>query len=329
MSNSAVVKERVEHAVNLNAALLERSGYSEEAYARVVLNAMVQSPSIAECDQGSLHQALLAAMNAGLVPDGKESAIVPYNKKATLILMIEGRLKLAQQATKGLIVRSMAVYDGDEFGYAEGLNPRLDHTPNPAASNAEQDLTYVYATARLPGASEPQYDVMSRATVDRYRAFSASPTRGPWATHFEEMAKNAVLKRLLKRLPKSSRAPVEAPELERFDTLEDALTLGETPSGQPVDKATGEILEAEKAEPKPAPSPSANGARAGRRAGSAKEPIRQVITNPSAPRQAPAKVPDREPEPEDEPEPEPEPVFTGFSEDEPEDDSEKDKKAPF
>ena len=45
--------------------------------------------------------------------------------------------------------------------------------------------------------------------MDRYRNFSASPTRGPWATHFEEMAKNAVLKRLLKRLPKSSRAPAE------------------------------------------------------------------------------------------------------------------------
>ena len=43
------------------------------------------------------------------------------------------------------------------------------------ASNAPEDLIYVYVTARLPGAMEPQYDVMSRATVDRYRAFSARP----------------------------------------------------------------------------------------------------------------------------------------------------------
>ena len=65
MTNKVMdVKERVEYTVNLNAALLERSGYSEEAYVRVVLNAMVQSPQIAECDQGSLKQALLAAMNA-------------------------------------------------------------------------------------------------------------------------------------------------------------------------------------------------------------------------------------------------------------------------
>ena len=160
----ATVQERVEYVVNLNAALLERSGYSQDAYCRVVLNAMVQTPQLGECDAGSLQQALLASMNAGLVPDGKEAAIVPFKGKATLILMIEGRLKLAQQATKGLVVRSMAVYQGDEWDYAEGLNARLDHVPNPGVSNFEDDLIYVYATARLPGAAEPQYDVMSRAT---------------------------------------------------------------------------------------------------------------------------------------------------------------------
>ena len=254
------VKERIEYAVDVNSALLERSGYSQEAYARVVLNAMVQTPQIAECDVTSLQQALLAAMNAGLVPDGKESAIVPFKGKATLIIMIEGRLKLAQQATKGLVVRSMAVYAGDEWDYAEGLHARLDHVPDPGASNALEQLIYVYATARLPGAIDPQYDVMSRATVDRYRAYSASPTRGPWATHFEEMAKNAVLKRLLKRLPTSSRAPVEAPEFERVDTLEDAAALG----GEIVDVTTGEITDEpaatapveDKPKPKPRPKPA-------------------------------------------------------------------------
>ena len=72
MTNKMDVKGRVEYVVNLNAALLERSGYSQEAYCRVVLNAMVQTPQLGECDEASLQQALLASMNAGLVPDGKE-----------------------------------------------------------------------------------------------------------------------------------------------------------------------------------------------------------------------------------------------------------------
>ena len=295
MTNKMDVKQRIEYQVNLNSALLERSGYSQEAYCRVVLNAMVQTPQVAECDAASLQQALLAAMNAGLVPDGKEAAIVPFKGKATLMLMIEGRLKLAQQATKGLVVRSMAVYAGDQFDYAEGLNARLDHVPNPGVSNAEDDLIYVYATARLPGAAEPQYDVMSRATVDRYRAFSASPTRGPWATHFEEMAKNAVLKRLLKRLPKSSRAPTEAAELERVDTMDEVAALEDDGARSParaVNTTTGEIMIVEDEGPVQ-PQRADNGASARRAAPAA--------SSPRAPRQAPTKVPlGREPEPEEE-----------------------------
>ena len=41
MTSKVDIKERIEYIVNLNSALLERSGYSQEAYCRVVLNAMV------------------------------------------------------------------------------------------------------------------------------------------------------------------------------------------------------------------------------------------------------------------------------------------------
>ena len=146
----------------------------------------------------------------------------------------------------------MAVYAGDEWEYAEGIHARVHHVPNPAASNAPEDLIYVYVTARLPGAMEPQYDVMSRATVDRYRAYSARPNQPPWTTHFEEMAKNACEKRLLKILPKSSRAPVEVQELERLDTMEEVADLGSST----LDTATGEIMGAPVAAEQPEPSPN-------------------------------------------------------------------------
>ena len=125
MTSKMDIKGRVEYVVNLNAALLERSGYSAEAYCRAVLNTMVQTPAnsrIATTD--SLQAALLAAMNAGLVPDGKEAAIVPFKVKgvltATLMLMIDGRRKLAQQATKGLVLRRDGSLRGRRVGILRG-----------------------------------------------------------------------------------------------------------------------------------------------------------------------------------------------------------------
>ena len=248
------VKERIEYVVSTNSALLERSGYSQEAYCRVVLNAMVQTPALAECDLGSLQQALLAALNAGLVPDGKEAVIVPFKGKAALIPCIKGMIKLVQQARPGTVLRVMVVYAGDEWNYAEGLHPRLDHIPSPSASQGEADVTYAYATARIPGATEPMYDVMSRGEIDRYRAYSRSPS---WGTNFVEQSKNPVLRRLLKRLPMSGLALEVPAALEHVDTLEDAAALGDVN----VVPTTGEIIDGPNlpvptgSKPKPTPKP--------------------------------------------------------------------------
>ena len=255
--NLPAVVERVEHITSKNASLLERIGYTPEAYARVAINALVLNPSIVECSTKSIDAAFLRCMNAGLIPDGREAAIVPFKKTATFIPMVEGRVKLARQATPGIVFRVMAVYHGDDWEYSEGLFPRLRHVPNPAVSNAPEDLIYVYAIARIPGAAEPEYDVMSRATIDRYRAMSLMKVGGPWDSHFEEMAKNAILKRLLKRLPKSAHDPGPLPpELDRIDTGSELRHLETTADGEVVDTETGAIQEAKVTKPSPEPEPN-------------------------------------------------------------------------
>ena len=268
MDRKMEIKERIEYVVNLNEALLERCGYTKEAYARAVLNAMVQTPSLADCDVESLKQSLLSAMNLGLVPDGKEAVIVPFKGKATLIPCIKGMIKLVQQARPGTVLRVMTVFAGDKWDYAEGMHPRLNHVPSPTASQAPEEVIYAYATARLPGAIEPMYDVMNRGEIDRYRAYSRSPA---WNTNFVEQSKNPVLRRLLKRLPMSGLALEVPAELEHVESLEDAAALG----GKTVDMSTGEIMEAEG----PVQQPAANGRRASKPEPAPKpEPVPAVAT---------------------------------------------------
>lgn len=245
MKTQDLVK-RVEFVIDKNSPLLKQSGYTPEAYARVALNALVMNPDIGECDVLSIDRAFIQCMNAGLQPDGNEAAIIPFKKQAVLIPMVEGRVKMARQATPGISLRARAVYEGDDWEYHEGMRAVINHTPNPAASNHPDNLIWAYALAFLPGSQQPEYDVMSRSVIDRYRSYSLSKSGGPWETHFEEMSKNAVLKRLLKRLPKSSRDPMLNPsyhlpaELEHVNTIDDVKALA---TGQsPIDPVAAEMI---------------------------------------------------------------------------------------
>ena len=218
-----VITTKIARRASLSASLLERMGISAAAFERVALNALVMQPQVAECDPTSVDRALIQCINAGLIPDGREAVIVPFRNKregkvvATMIPMVEGQIKLARQASPGLALRVIAVYKDDEWEYEEGLTPVLRHVPNPDGSRKDADLIAAYAIAKLPDASEPEYEVMWRSDIDRIRAMSRA-RGGPWEDHFIAMSKKTVCKQLLKRLPKSVSAPSDPPpELERYE----------------------------------------------------------------------------------------------------------------
>ena len=257
------VKERIEYSVSLNAALLERSGYSEEAYCRVVLNAMVATPAIAECDVASLQQALLDAMNAGLVPDGKESAIVPFKGKAQLIIMIEGRMKLAHQAIEGPGGARDGRLRGGRVGLRRGppCRPQARAQPRRQQRAGGSDLRLRH---RSPAGV---YGPPVRCDVPRHGGPIPGLLRQPHARAVGDPLRGDGEERRLEAAPQaaaqeSSHAPVEAPELELVDTLEDAAALGDDGSRSPalgggtVDTATGEITDAPEPEPTPIRRPS-------------------------------------------------------------------------
>ena len=125
--------------------------------------------------------------------------------------MTDGLVMLAHQATKGLSIRTRVVYAQDDWEYEEGLSPIMRHKPNPAADHSDGQVIATYAIARRPGSIDPDFEVMDRATIDRYRGYSRARS-GPWDTHYVEMAEKTVLKQLLKRLPKSVQAPPEPPQ---------------------------------------------------------------------------------------------------------------------
>ena len=226
----------VKRRISQSESLLGRMGISDEAYERVVLNALVRNPALADCNRDSLDIAVADCIQSGLLPDGREAAIVPFRDgdsrqpNATLIPMIAGKVKLAKAATPGIALHSDTVYSGDLFEYSSGAQLVLKHTPGAfcdpprQVDRRDEHIIAVYAVAHLPGGTVPEYEVFDRATINQYRAYSKAQ-RGPWNTHFSEMAEKAVMGQLLKRLP---RAVVEPPERITVDgRILDALEIGD------------------------------------------------------------------------------------------------------
>ena len=177
----------------------------------------------------------------GLEPGGAlgHAYLLPFeNRKkgvteVQFIVGYRGMIDLARRSGQILSLEARAVYAADKFHVALGLNPDLTHEPAWEADD-RGPLRFVYAVAKLKDGGT-QFEVMSRAEIERVRAKSRAGQSGPWVDHFEEMAKKTVIRRLFKYLPVSIELAGAVEQDERVDV--------DLPQDNPltIDAETGEI----------------------------------------------------------------------------------------
>ena len=176
--------------------------------ARIVTTEVRKTPALLECSPKSLFGAVIQASQLGLEPGSAlgHCYLLPFrNKKqkardVQLIIGYRGMIDLARRSGQVISIVARAVYETDTFTYAYGLEDTLEHAPFEGKDRGA--LTHVYAIAKLKGGGV-QWEVMTRAEVDAIRAQSKAADSGPWVTHYDEMAKKTVVRRLFKFLPVS------------------------------------------------------------------------------------------------------------------------------
>ncbi len=186
-----------------------------ERFVRVVMTAVQRNPDLANADRVSLFNAALLAAQDGLLPDGRDGALVIYNTRVKgkdgerdqwvsavqWMPMIAGVLKKARNSGELSSIEAHIVREADEFRFTIGVDDIPFHNPNWFGDRGK--VIGVYAFAKLKDGTR-QCEVMSYSDVEKVRSASKSKDKGPWVDWWEEMARKTALRRLLKRLPTSA-----------------------------------------------------------------------------------------------------------------------------
>lgn len=251
-------------------ALALPKSMTAERLTRIVMKECRKVPALMQCNQESFFGAVLQCAQLGLEPGSAlgHCYLLPFGNgksrdgrpNCQLIIGYRGMIDLARRSGQIVSINAFCVHEADEFEYELGLHPDIHHRPSPLAERGP--VTYVYAVAVLKGGGV-QFEVMSRAEIEAVRAQSKAGKSGPWVTHWEEMARKTVVRKLFKYLPVSIEA-VRAVEIDEKSDRGEAVTETDfidttfVDKGQEIDPVTPqeepEVIE--QTEPDPAPAPA-------------------------------------------------------------------------
>jgi recombination protein RecT len=144
----------------------------------------------------------MKAAQDGLLPDGKEAALVPFKGSVTYMPMLGGILKKVRNSGELASITAHVIYKNDQFRYwVDSDGEHVTHEPLLFGERGEACGAYALAKTK-DGAVyiEVLTDKDLRAIENSSRS-----KEGPWTGPFrDEMKKKSAIRRLAKRLPMST-----------------------------------------------------------------------------------------------------------------------------
>lgn len=208
------------------------SHISPERFQRTVLTAATVAPDLLRADRRSLVNACMKAAQDGLLPDGREAAIVVFEnsykvngdwqkvKEAQYMPMVYGLRKKILQSGEIASLTTQVVYKCEEeegrFVYEEGTDAMLRHKPKLDMTDEEgsdANIIAAYSMVTFKDGSK-SYEVLPRRELNKIQRASktGSPVdrkgatrqaKGPWVDWYSEMARKSAMRRHSKTLPMS------------------------------------------------------------------------------------------------------------------------------
>lgn len=222
------LKANIERLVAAKELVLP-SNISPDAFKNAAIIAVQDNPSILNCTPDSIFRSIRALAAAGLVPDGKEAALVPFKTKdkatgrwvdkCQSMPMVFGLIKTARNSGHIRDIRAHIVYqnefDQGRFNYIVGDTEKLEHSPILFGDRGEPIGCYAIAVLKDGNIIR---EFMTKNDIEKVRKAGSSQRlwedgkpKGPspepvgiWKDWWEEMWKKSPIRRLSKRLSLSA-----------------------------------------------------------------------------------------------------------------------------
>lgn len=192
---------------NLPLSFTKECGFATQS-----LNANSMLMNTAQANPQSLKNALVnvASIGLSLNPALGQAYLVPRNKAVCLDIGYRGMIAHATKTGAVTSITAGLVYKNDVFEKWEDENgPHFKHSEPPFGDD-RGEIVGAYCRAMLPGGGSHVF-TMSVAEIETRRAQSqqGKSDKGPWHTHYDQMALKTVIRAASKFWP--SRATTDEP----------------------------------------------------------------------------------------------------------------------
>ena len=191
-----------------------------ERFKRVLVTAVSTNPELLYADRRSLFNAAMRCAVDGLLPDGRQAALVVFRTDvkqrdpqtgidhirkidaATYMPMLAGLRERMRKSGEVASAIAEAVFEKDHFRYRLGDDAMIEHEPPPLGVSRGQVIG-AYAIIRLKN-GEVIRDVLDRSMIEAARNVSRAKNSPMWTNFYWEGAKKTALRRAAKQAPFSS-----------------------------------------------------------------------------------------------------------------------------
>jgi recombination protein RecT len=182
---------------------------------RLSIGALRTTKGLAQCSLTSFASSIMACSILGLEPNTPlgHAYLLPFKNKGVLecqlIIGYKGLIELMNRSGVVSSVRSIPVFEGDEFEYELGLHSDIRHRPSvdPTRGTDPTKLTHVYPVVKLrEQGMDPIWDVLNRGQIEarRNRSPAAKASTSPWITDYIPMALKTGIRQIATWVPSSS-----------------------------------------------------------------------------------------------------------------------------